>query len=186
MVPGADFGDDELLRLAGTMEAHPDNIAAALLGSFTIAWVEEQGARAVRLSLHPSVHAVVAVPSGSVPTAKARAALEERVPMGDASFNAGRAALLVHALANPEPDLLLAATADRLHQEARRAVYPESLALVERLRAQGLAAVISGAGPSVLVLQSGADETSAVAQSAGHAWTVRRLDVSVRGVVQLP
>jgi homoserine kinase len=86
-----------------------------------------------------------------VPTAEARAALPEQVPHRDAAFNLSRAALLVHALAG-RPELLLAATADRLHQDYRASHMPQAVAMLERLRGDGLAAVVSGAGPSVLVI----------------------------------
>ncbi len=78
------------------------------------------------------------------------------MPHADAARNAGRAALLVHAM-TADPSLLLPATADWLHQEPRASTMPETLALVTALRAQGHPAVVSGAGPSVLVLCVGAE-----------------------------
>jgi homoserine kinase len=77
--------------------------------------------------------------------------LPATVPHGDAARNAGRSALLVHALQH-DPDLLLDATADWLHQDYRRSAMPASWDLVQDLRRQGHAAVVSGAGPTVLVL----------------------------------
>jgi homoserine kinase len=77
--------------------------------------------------------------------------LPAAVPHGDAAANAGRAALLVAALTS-RPELLMTATEDRLHQEYREPAMPESLALVHKLRGNGLPAVVSGAGPTVLVL----------------------------------
>ena len=91
------------------------------------------------------------IPDGSVETARARGLLPEQVPHVDAAANAGRAALLVHALAE-DPDRLWDATRDWLHQHYREPAMPRSYALVTALRAAGFAAVISGAGPSVLVL----------------------------------
>src|SRR5690606_29751662 len=142
------------LHLAAELEGHPDNAAPALLGGATVAWTEPGGARAARLEVHPDVVPLVLVPDHCVATSTARRALPAQVPHEDAAFTAGRAALLVHALTS-RPDLLLAATEDRLHQPYRAAVMPQSLALVTRLRAEGLAAVVSGAGPTVLVLSSG-------------------------------
>lgn len=113
--------------------------------------------------------------------------LPTHVPHADAAFNAGRAALLVEALAR-RPDLLLDATDDRLHQAYRADVMPSSFELVQALRARGLAATVSGAGPTVLVL-SAADRLGEVARVAdslvgGTAdWAVHRLDVDTRGVV---
>ena len=94
---------------------------------------------------------VLFIPPDRSATHEARAALPVQIPHADAAFNAGRAALLVTALTG-RPDLLLSATEDRLHQDYRAAGMPASAHLMHRLREQGVAAVISGAGSSVLAL----------------------------------
>jgi homoserine kinase len=147
----ARIDDAEALRLAAEFEGHPDNVAPCLLGGLTIAWTDEGGARAVRLALASGVHLMVYVPTRRGLTAEARAALPATVPHRDAAFNAARSALLVHALTT-EPALLHAATEDRLHQGYRAPGMPETAELVARLRSAGVAAVVSGAGPSVLAL----------------------------------
>jgi homoserine kinase len=140
-----------MLRLAATLEGHPDNVAACLLGGLTLAWTQESGACAVRLPLSPAVHPLVLVPDGRGLTAAARAALPATVAHRDAAFALSRVALLTHALARA-PELLLPATEDRLHQPYRAGTMPETAALVARLREAGVPAVVSGAGPSVLAL----------------------------------
>lgn len=145
------LGDDDALRLADKLEGHPDNVAPCLLGGFTIAWTEGGGARAVRLATAPGVRPTVFVPTERGYTASARAALPPDVPHADAAFNAGRAALLTHAL-TAEPALLFPATEDRLHQGYRAEANPGTTSLVAGLRSVGVAAVVSGAGPSVLAL----------------------------------
>jgi homoserine kinase len=146
------YPDDELLQWAVAMESHPDNVSAALHGGLTFAWRREDGrADCIRLDPHPDILPILLVPSEQVPTNHARTALPDSVPFSDAAFNLARASLLVHALTR-QPSLLLEATGDRLHQQARRGVYPASLELVEALRLRGLPATISGAGPSVIVL----------------------------------
>ncbi|UOY01388.1 homoserine kinase [Blastococcus sp. PRF04-17] len=142
---------DAVLRLVTGMEGHPDNVAACLVGGATLSWETGDGPVADDLDISPEVRPIVLVPSATLSTEKARGLLPDLVPHADAAFNAGRAALLVHALTS-EPALLLAATEDRLHQQQRRAAMPATLDLVDRLRAAGHAAVVSGAGPSVLVL----------------------------------
>jgi homoserine kinase len=144
------------LRLAAQIEGHPDNVAPCLLGGFTIAWTESvavpqtaTGARAVALAPASAVQPVVFLPEERGLTTVARAALPATVPHVDAARNAGRAALLVHAL-TADPSLLLPATEDRLHQEYRASAAPATYALVNALRAAGVPAVVSGAGPSVL------------------------------------
>lgn len=139
------------LRLAAELEGHPDNVAPCLLGGFTIAWTGPDGARAVALAPAEGVEPTIFVPDERGLTSVARAALPAQVPHGDAAFTAGRAALLVHAI-TAEPALLYPATADRLHQDYRADAMPATSALVSALRAAGVAAVVSGAGPTVLAL----------------------------------
>jgi homoserine kinase len=153
--------DDAALRLAAELEGHPDNVAAALFGGFTVAWTDtpESGppaVGAVRLDVHPDVVPVVFVPATKASTASARKLLPPTVPHRDAALNAARAGLLVVALTR-RPDLLLTATQDRLHQTYRAPAMARSAALVERLRAAGVPATISGAGPTVLALAAGGD-----------------------------
>ncbi|WUR59035.1 homoserine kinase [Micromonospora chokoriensis] len=164
-----------VLRLAAEIEGHPDNVAPCLLGGFTVAWSEPTGARAVSLPVADGVRPVVFVPAERGLTATARAALPDSVPHGDAALTAGRAALLVHALTN-DPTLLLPATVDRLHQDYRAAGMPATSSLVSALRAAGVAAVVSGAGPTVLALT----ELPASVQ-AGTDWEIWQLPIDVSG-----
>jgi homoserine kinase len=143
--------DDVVLRLATEVEGHPDNAAPAILGGATVAWCEPGGARAVVIPTHDELAPVLLVPVTRLATSTARGLLPPTVPHADAARGAGRAALLVHALGH-RPDLLLPATEDRLHQHFRAPGMPGTLALVDALRSRGAAAVVSGAGPTVLVL----------------------------------
>ncbi|MET9877234.1 homoserine kinase [Actinacidiphila glaucinigra] len=184
-IGGQDKLDDAaLLELANEIEGHPDNVAACLLGGFTLAWTEGGAAHAVRMDPAESVVPVVFVPGRPLLTETARGLLPRTVPHVDAAVNAGRAALLVEALTR-RPDLLLPATEDRLHQEYRAPAMPESTALVNRLRAEGVPAVISGAGPTVLAL---ADEETAdkVSRLAGEGWAANRLALDAAGASVLP
>ncbi|AXO36442.1 homoserine kinase [Micromonospora sp. B006] len=167
--------DDAALRLAAELEGHPDNVAPCLLGGFTIAWTEPGGARAVSLPVAPAVRPTVFVPAERGLTSVARAALPATVPHADAALNAGRAALLVHAL-TADPALLLPATVDRLHQEQRAPGMPATAALVGALRASGVAAVVSGAGPTVLALSQ-----VPVGFEAGTDWRRWELPIDVSG-----
>ena len=172
---------DAVLRLTTEMEGHPDNVAPCLLGGATLSWTEPAGARAVRLDVAPDIRPVVLVPDATLSTHVARGLLPDLVPHDDAAFNAARSALLVHALTG-DPALLFEATDDRLHQRQRAAAMPESIALIDALRVQGHAAVVSGAGPSVLVLTVGADDApAAVAALVPDGWTVLALEVDLRG-----
>jgi len=142
---------ERIVVLANEIEGHPDNVAAAALGGFTIAWTEGECGRAVRLEPADGLAAVAYVPDNRVLTKEARGLLPSVVSHSDAAANAGKAALLVSAMTG-RPELLLTATEDRLHQEYREPAMPESLTLVHKLRGSGLAAIVSGAGPTVAVL----------------------------------
>jgi homoserine kinase len=168
------FDDDHVLALAAEIEGHPDNVAPCLLGGFTIAWTSEHGARAVRLNPAPAVRPVLFIPVTRGLTAHARAALPVQVPFADAVFNLSRSALLVHAI-TAQPELLLEATDDRLHQSYRAAGMPETADLVGRLRADGVPAMVSGAGPTVLALVTGD------VPAAPPGWWARSLSASGSG-----
>ena len=177
--------DADVLALASDVEGHPDNVAPCLLGGLTIAWVGPDGARAVRRDVDAGVVPVALVPPFTASTEQARGLLPANVPHADAARNAGRAALLVAALTGSSA-ALLDATDDRLHQPYRRPAMPASAELVDRLRGAGHPAVISGAGPTVLVLARGEVEAEAVAALAPGGWRVERPGVDGSGATVLP
>jgi homoserine kinase len=186
LVVGGDerLTDDGLLALAGEIEGHPDNIAACLLGGLTIAWTETS-ARAVRLDCDARIRPVTFVPPFAASTAAARGLLPATVSHHDAAFAAGRSALLVAALTGA-PNALLAATEDRLHQQYRAPAMPQSAELVDTLRAQGVAAVISGAGPTVLALARDELEAKSVQTLAPAGWQATDMDVDTAGAHIVP
>ena len=178
LVRDAELDEQARLDLADELEGHPDNVAACLRGGATFAWTEESGPRAMRLDAHADLAPVAFVPSMRSSTKKVRGLLPATVPYADAVLNASRAALLPHAL-TVDPSLLLAATEDRLHQTYRAPAMPGTAALVAALRADGVPAVVSGAGPTVLALTTRAGRPALLADLAG--WTVLPLDVEARG-----
>jgi homoserine kinase len=180
LVEEPSLDQDDLLRLADELEGHPDNVAACLRGGATFAW----GSPVEVLRVEPSADLapVALVPRTRASTKKVRGLLPETVPFADAAANAGRAALLATALTT-RPDLLLAATQDRLHQQYRAAAMQPSADLVDALRADGIAAAISGAGPTVLALVT-ADQADRVVAPPG--WTRLALAVEPHGAQVLP
>ncbi|MEZ0090530.1 homoserine kinase [Streptacidiphilus sp. EB129] len=183
-VGGAELMDDAaMLTLASEIEGHPDNVAACLLGGFTIAWTDSEhsghGAHAITLTPSTEVVPVVFVPANPVLTEVARGLLPATVPHADAAANVGRAALFVEAVTR-RPELLLAATEDRLHQDYRTPAMPQSAALVARLRAEGIPAAISGAGPTVLALTDSGTADKALG-FAGPDWAAHRLGLDLDG-----
>ncbi len=178
--------DADVLQVALDFESHPDNLAAALHGGLTVAWLEADGrADCVQVPVHADVRPIVLVPAQSLATKEARALLPDSVRFADATANVGRAALLVHALSH-DPGRLLSATEDRLHQRCRSAAYPHTADIVERLRANGIAAVVSGAGPSVLVLDVAGSGVDAGLADLGAGWSAHRVEIAAHGARSVP
>ena len=209
-LPGA-----EVLRLAVDLEGHPDNVAACLAGGLTVAWrpaVAGAGgpgagvvpsadldpgspaggrpARLLRFDVLPAIGAVACVAPTAMATHEARAALPAAVPHADAAANAARSALLLAALTG-DPAVLFDATEDYLHQRYRAAAQPATADLLARLRRAGVAAVVSGAGPSVLALgladqRPGLEVVDSIARETGIAWRVTPLKVDRQGATVQP
>lgn len=178
--------DDTLFRLAADLEGHPDNVAPAFLGGFVISGREGADWFAVRSGVDPRISAVVFVPPTPLATSVARRLLPASVSHDDAAANAGRTALLVAALAG-QPEHLWAATRDFVHQHYREPAMPDTLRLVKALRGDGVAAVVSGAGPTVLAFCDGADGSAgSVAELVARApegWAARHLQVEQAGAL---
>jgi homoserine kinase len=184
------MSDEDLITLATELEGHPDNVAAAFYGGATIAWLESKinhdGSnanigKAVSLKVDDRIKALLLVPDNQLATAKARKLLPESISHQDAVLNSSRTALLVHALAE-RPDLLFTATQDLLHQSYRAQAMPKTIALVDKLRGAGLAAVVSGAGPSVMVLYSGGEDEIDQLQSIAPGFNAMKLSIAKAGV----
>ncbi|MFB2597988.1 homoserine kinase [Herbiconiux sp. P17] len=173
-----------LLARATELEGHPDNVAPALFGGLTIAWTTPDGPQFKKLIVHRGVSPLVLVPQETMSTALARSLQPESVPHADAIFNVSRSTLLIAALIQ-SPELLLAATEDKLHQSYRASAMPETDRLIQELRAAGFPAVVSGAGPSILVLCSDPGQRLAAAELVGSRaatpWQALVLAVDFKG-----
>ena len=179
-----DIDSNALLALATALEGHPDNVAPALFGGLTIAWTTDAGPQHKKLIVHRGVSPLIAVPESTMSTELARSLRPASVPHEDAIFNVSRSALLIAALIQ-SPELLLAATEDKLHQSYRAAAMPETESLILELRSHGLPAVVSGAGPSILVLCSDPAQRLAAAEliaaRRGAPWQSLLLAVDFKG-----
>jgi homoserine kinase len=183
------MSDEKLLQLATEMEGHPDNVAAALYGNAVVAWQEDhhgkEVAQAISLSVDTRIRAIAFIPSTAVATSKARKMLPETIPHRDAARNSANSALLVHAL-TLRPDLLFRATQDFLHQSYRSEAMPASFALLTKLRAAGVAAFISGAGPTVLALHTGNEsDVAELIRAAGSKFEAKSLEIAREGATIL-
>ena len=151
-----ELGQQRLLELAATMEGHPDNVAAAFAGGFTVCWADVDGPRFARFQPARGLAAVVVVARTKLSTATARSMLPEAVPHADAAFNVAHAGLLAASIATGRPELLGAALSDRLHEPYRASAVGDLKAVLGILRDAGAAGVaLSGAGPTVIGLVAG-------------------------------
>lgn len=165
-----------ILRAAGELEGHSDNVAASLFGGV----VAVAGGRAVRIPLPRDLAVVVWIPERETPTTSARRLLPDQIPFADAAFNIGRTALLVAALAAGDDGALRTATEDRLHQDRRLArAHDSKLAIEAALAAGAFAAWLSGSGPSVASLAdpARADEIAAALPAGGRARVLAIADI---------
>jgi homoserine kinase len=170
-------------NLATAIEGHPDNASASVFGGMTLSWADDVDSgqiHSVQLEVTADVVPLLFIPATQLPTATARAVLPEQIPHCVAAQNSARVGLLVEAVTR-RPELLHAATRDWLHQEQRRSSFPDSMALLDTLRGKGHAAVISGAGPSVLVLTTAAQLQEARAQGDRSVWQVLQPGIPVTG-----
>jgi homoserine kinase len=182
-------GKDWILQLTSEMEGHPDNVAPAIFGGLALSWQDSDQYSSTRATVADAVIPIVAVPDFELSTEAARALLPASVGHHAAAMNSGRAALLIHALTT-EPELLLPGTEDYLHQSYRAQAMPPSAELIAALRRAGHAAVVSGAGPTVLVLANGEAEARTIVDFIGShtarntpevGWRVMKLAVDVEG-----
>lgn len=178
-----------ILQVTSEMEGHPDNVAPALFGGLALSWQDSDQYSSTCAEVSPQVIPIVAVPDYELSTEAARALLPASIGHHAAAMNSGRAALLIHALTQ-KPEFLLAGTEDYLHQSYRAEAMRPSAGLLSALRAAGHAAVVSGAGPTVLVLANGEAEAEASLEFiSGYtsentpdvAWRVMKLAVDVEG-----
>jgi len=180
---------DWILQLTSEIEGHPDNVAPAIFGGLALSWQDSEQYSSTRADVAPDVIPVVAVPDYELSTETARGLLPASVGHHAAAMNSGRAALLIHAL-TAQPEFLLPGTEDYLHQSYRAQAMRPSAVLISALRSAGHAAVVSGAGPTVMVLANGEREAATVAEFIGAftaantpdvGWRVMTLAVDVQG-----
>jgi len=150
---GNPLSTDELFQMATAMERHPDNVGAALYGGIVAAAWDGERAEAVRLEPPADLEVLVAVPAFELSTKKARGALPQQVSMADAVFNVSHSSLLTAALAAGDLSVLRHAMRDRLPQPYRAAMIPGMADILAGAPEHGaLGAVLSGAGPTLLML----------------------------------
>lgn len=165
--------DADLIGLAAELEGHADNAAAAVLGGLVIC----ADGMARRVTPSAQLQPLICIPAVRQSTVSARAVLPESIALADAAANGARTAMVLAALSGAiawEPRVMH----DVLHEPARFEVMPASGRLVTALRAEGVGACLSGAGPSVLAIVSAStsESVATVRALAGTGWDVRAVD----------
>lgn len=161
-----EYGANDLLEMAATIEGHPDNVAAAVLGGMQLVITDQaiEGNRlyTVPVNVPSELNAVIFVPQVRISTEDARRVLPEDVPIADAVHNMGRVGLLVAAMATNHPEYLTVATQDRLHQPYRQPLFPAMKVIFQAaLDAGAMGVFLSGSGSTVLALTNGREMTVA-------------------------
>lgn len=151
------FDDDAIFELVTEIEGHPDNVAPALFGGFTVCWWAEDKPYYARFEPANGLAAVVVPALGELSTRKARAMLPQDVSHKDAAFNVAHAGLLAAALVAGRPELFGSALRDKLHEPYRALAIGDLDAVHSILLEAGADGVaLSGAGPTVIGLVAGA------------------------------
>ena len=154
-IVGSPLNRHELLKLATELEGHPDNVAPAIFGNFTVSVMD--GGEVQTFSFRPRIKLklVVAVPEFELSTKLARKVLPKKISRSDAIFNISRASMLVAALVEGREELLPLAFDDAIHQPYRKKLVPGMTEVFDAARKAGaLGAAISGAGSCLIAFTS--------------------------------
>lgn len=168
---GEPYSKDELLGLATEIEGHPDNVAPAIYGGFTISYMEAEKAHSLRLLPAKPLKFVAVVPSSKLATSLARQAIPETVPHKDAVYNTSRASLLVGSLLSGNYEYLGMSLEDKLHQPYRAHLITGLADVFAAAKDAGAYnAIISGAGSTVMAYVDPAKDYEAVARAMVKAF----------------
>lgn len=186
---GVVIGDRDLLGIATDIEGHPDNVGPALLGGLVACATDDDGQLVVRrVNPAPSLRPVVLVPVTRQATISARAVLPEQLPRAEVTVQAARAGHVLTALTGVWP-AAVGLAGDRLHEPARFAAMPATGAVVAGLRAAGVHAWLSGAGPAVAAVVRGPQDATASTLTdvaSEHGFVVHELAVDLAGALVCP
>lgn len=184
-----------ILSIANELEGHPDNTTPAIVGGFCLSSVEEDGSVIYKKLDWPDEWKIAAcIPDYELATQISRSVLPEKVSMDEAVFNLKRSAFFVDALHTKDSELMRYALMDKLHHPYRSRLIPGFEEIREDLKEipSVLGTVISGAGPSIIVIyeNNNYDEIyrriNSVWESLGVKVAIKKLDIDTKGAVILP
>lgn len=168
---GSTLTKEQLVDYATEIEGHPDNVAPAILGGFTISYMAYGKACSLRFVPQKPLRFIAAVPAEPLSTARARQAIPETVSHKDAIFNTGRSALLIGALMSGEYKYLPDALEDRLHQPYRMPLINGTQAVFKAAKNAGAyGAIISGAGSTLMAYAAPDADCEAIGKAMQQAF----------------
>lgn len=190
---GENMEKEKLVDLATKIEGHPDNVAPALLGGFTISFVADGKAETLNVTPAKPFKLVALIPDMPLLTKKAREALPKEIPLADAVFSMSRASLLVASIMKGDYTRLNLGLEDRLHQPYRLPLIPGAKeALMAACEAGAYQAIISGAGSTLMAyapveadLEDIGQSMQSALQSYGQGSRYVILDVDTDGATIL-
>lgn len=193
VLSGNTLSEDELLGIATELEGHPDNVAPALYGGFTISYMDAGKAHSLRCLPAKPLKFIAVVPDRRLATSLARQAIPATVPHHDAVFNSSRSSLLVGALLTGRYEYLSHALEDKLHQPYRAHLIPGLYEAWEAARAAGAYnGIISGAGSTIMAYADPEADHVAIAEAmkaalngVGESCCYHILDLDTEGVKTL-
>ena len=193
VLSGNTLSEDELLGIATELEGHPDNVAPALYGGFTISYMDGGKAHSLRCLPAKPLKFIAVVPDRRLATSLARQAIPATVPHHDAVFNSSRSSLLVGALLTGRYEYLSHALEDKLHQPYRAHLIPGLYEAWEAAREAGAYnGIISGAGSTIMAYADPEADHVAIAEAmkaalngVGESCCYHILDLDTEGVKTL-
>ena len=162
------FEPNELLEMAATVEGHPDNVAAAILGNLQLVIGEDNHLYTVSIRPPDDLRLVIFVPDVRISTDDARRVLPSVVSINDAVYNASRVGLLVAGMLTDHVEYFHHSVQDKLHQPYREPLFPAMKVIFKAAEDAGaLGVFLSGSGSTIMALTKGREMT--VAYEMGEA-----------------
>lgn len=156
IISGNKLDNKDIINLAYSMEGHPDNVAAAVLGGIVVAVPADGEVRCIKIPPPRLLQAAISIPDFTLSTRTSRDVLPQQVPINDAAFNLGRVALLVSALYTGDINQFGVAMEDRLHQPYRTNLVPGMKKVFAAARLAGAKGItLSGSGPTIIAYSDG-------------------------------
>ncbi|MBR6824484.1 MAG: homoserine kinase [Firmicutes bacterium] len=177
---GEPLSIDELFEMAVEMEGHPDNVAPAIYGGFTISYKRDGKYGCRKLEAPKRLTTVLAVPEVTVSTKAARGILPQEVSLADAVYNLGQAAMLATSVATGDLEAFGASLTDKLHQPYRMQLIPGAEQVMENaVKAGAVGAAISGSGSTMIAFCNGRERQQAVAAAMREAFTQNDVEARI-------